>query len=182
MALILKNESGRSMIEMIAVIAIIGFLSMGGFVEYKNVMAKMRLNDLLSEVRKRALVSDRSHNRFTRDIFDKRSGGVSGLTAYGYAVGDNQAGEGQVKREAVRGHAAARVPVGKFSDRGEVLPVSVCEALLKSVDRGENPKIGAVLEVYDGKCKKPLTKCATLDVDGNETSSVPDIICIAIKS
>ena len=39
-----KNESGRSMIEMLGVLAIVGVLSVGGISGYSKAMAKQKLN------------------------------------------------------------------------------------------------------------------------------------------
>ena len=40
----IKNESGRSMIEMLGVLAIIGVLSVGGIAGYSKAMMKYRIN------------------------------------------------------------------------------------------------------------------------------------------
>jgi len=39
-----KNESGRSMVEMLGVLAVIGVLSVGGIYGYKQAMMKIRMN------------------------------------------------------------------------------------------------------------------------------------------
>ncbi len=48
------NELGRSMVEMLGVLAIIGVLSIGGIVGYSFAMAKYRANDIVYEVNMRA--------------------------------------------------------------------------------------------------------------------------------
>jgi type II secretory pathway pseudopilin PulG len=50
MKLINKAESGRSMIEMLGVLAIIGVLSVGGLAGYNMAMRKVRINNLISEL------------------------------------------------------------------------------------------------------------------------------------
>ena len=40
----MKNQSGRSMIEMLGVLAIIGVLSVGGISGYSRAMEKMKIN------------------------------------------------------------------------------------------------------------------------------------------
>ncbi|MBQ3695627.1 MAG: type II secretion system protein [Alphaproteobacteria bacterium] len=44
----LKNESGRSMVEMLGVLAIIGVLSVGGIAGYTTAMRKHRVNEALN--------------------------------------------------------------------------------------------------------------------------------------
>ena len=50
-----SNETGRSMVEMLAVLAIVGILSIGGIASFKIAMTKLRTNELLSEANKRAI-------------------------------------------------------------------------------------------------------------------------------
>ncbi len=51
-----NDESGRSMVEMLGVLALIGILSVAGIAGYKTAMTKYRTNELLEEVTKRAMV------------------------------------------------------------------------------------------------------------------------------
>ena len=50
------NESGRSMVEMLGVLAIIGVLSIGGIMGYNRAITKYRTNELLAESSKRAMI------------------------------------------------------------------------------------------------------------------------------
>ncbi len=52
----MTGEGGRSMVEMLGVLAIIGLLSIGGIAGYKNAMNKHRANELLNEASKRAVI------------------------------------------------------------------------------------------------------------------------------
>lgn len=45
-----ENESGRSMVEMLGVLAIIGVLSVGGIAGYSKAMLKYRINKTISDV------------------------------------------------------------------------------------------------------------------------------------
>ena len=47
-----KNESGRSMVEMLGVLAVIGVLSVGGIAGYKMAMEKITTNEILQLVDK----------------------------------------------------------------------------------------------------------------------------------
>ena len=46
----LKNENGRSMIEMLGVLAIIGVLSVGGIAGYSKAMMKYRINKTIEQI------------------------------------------------------------------------------------------------------------------------------------
>ena len=50
------NESGRSMVEMLGVLAIIGVLSIGGLSAYSTATKRHRANELINEASKRATV------------------------------------------------------------------------------------------------------------------------------
>ena len=53
---LLKNEQGRSMVEMLGVLAVIGVLSVAGVGGYTAAMKRHRANELLNESSKRAVV------------------------------------------------------------------------------------------------------------------------------
>ena len=50
------NQRGRSMVEMLGVLAVIGVLSVAGIAGYNNAMNKHRANELLNEASKRAAI------------------------------------------------------------------------------------------------------------------------------
>ena len=50
MKMINKTESGRSMIEMLGVLAIIGVLSVGGLAGYNMAMGRVRVNRVIDEL------------------------------------------------------------------------------------------------------------------------------------
>lgn len=52
----MQNESGRSLVEILGVLAIIGVLSVAGVAGFKNAMEKNRANTIISESQKRAVV------------------------------------------------------------------------------------------------------------------------------
>ena len=45
-----QNQSGRSMVEMLGVLAIIGVLSIGGIAGYRYAMNKYRANEIINEI------------------------------------------------------------------------------------------------------------------------------------
>ena len=52
-----KNETGRSMVEMLGVLAIIGVLSIGGIAGYTLAMNRYRANEILDAASKVAIVA-----------------------------------------------------------------------------------------------------------------------------
>ncbi|MBQ6854077.1 MAG: hypothetical protein IJO11_01370, partial [Alphaproteobacteria bacterium] len=48
------NEIGRSMVEILGVLAVIGVLSVGGIIGYKYAMDKYRTNDIVESVHMRS--------------------------------------------------------------------------------------------------------------------------------
>ena len=46
----IKNQNGRSMIEMLGVLAIIGVLSVGGIAGYSKAMTKYRINKSIEQI------------------------------------------------------------------------------------------------------------------------------------
>jgi len=184
----MKNrEAGRTLLEMTGLLCIMGLLTVGSMALYRDAVSKMRVNDLLEQVRKRALVSSNRSSKVTYGMYDQQGGGVSPVTAYGFGVADNTTAP-TVRRDTVNGYRVALVPVGKIHG-GQALDKATCQALLVKKYRGNaqdpSPMVGSVLEVYDGsECKKQLRECGR-DADpenGIEAASVPEIICIAIKS
>ena len=86
------NESGRSMVEMLGVLAVMGVLSVGGVAMYTNAMNKYRANELLNESSKRAVViatqilSGKSISADMINQFDNNGTTFTGVEA----VGTNQ--------------------------------------------------------------------------------------------
>ena len=52
-----KNESGRSMVEMLGVLAIIGVLSVGGIAGYTMAMNRYRANEVIDMANKYAVIA-----------------------------------------------------------------------------------------------------------------------------
>ena len=46
-----RNQSGRSMVEMLGVLAIIGVLSIGGIAGYRYAMEKHKVNELFEDIK-----------------------------------------------------------------------------------------------------------------------------------
>jgi hypothetical protein len=63
----IKQESGRSMVEMLGVLAVIGVLSVGGIAAYKNAMNRHEANSIRNEVNRQVVVWA-SESAFGRDF------------------------------------------------------------------------------------------------------------------
>ena len=72
-----NNENGRSMIEMLGVLAIIGVLSVGGIAGYSKAMSKYRVNKTIDQVSHIAantrilFSSQKDYAKITSDVIDK---------------------------------------------------------------------------------------------------------------
>ena len=94
------NESGRSMVEMLGVLAIIGVLSIGGIAGYTMAMNKYRANEIVSAVVQGA-IDCRIRNNISGDIVatgltglacvNQRNGGVEFKANIGGTYADNVA-------------------------------------------------------------------------------------------
>ena len=84
----LKGQTGRSMIEMLGVLAIIGVLSVGGIAGYSKAMERYRVNETINQI---------SHIvQNTRDLFKTQTG------LYGELSFENAAGSSMSYNEAKR--------------------------------------------------------------------------------
>ena len=70
------DESGRSMVEMLGVLAIMGVLAIGGIAGYRYAMDKYNANEILNEVRKRAVTA--SQQRILGRTIDLCLNGIGG--------------------------------------------------------------------------------------------------------
>ena len=78
----MKNESGRSMVEMLGVLAIIGVLSIGGIAGYTLSMRRYRANQVLDAINKYAVIV---YNSCQKAIIDGEITDISACTGGGSA-------------------------------------------------------------------------------------------------
>ncbi len=74
------TESGRSMVEMLGVLAVVGFLSVGGIVGYTHAMNKYHANEIVSEVSMMAVTASQGlllNGDFTLDEYGDEVAGYS---------------------------------------------------------------------------------------------------------
>ncbi len=81
-----KQESGRSMVEMLGVLAIIGVLSIGGIAGYMLSMNRFRANSLIDKASKFATIA------YSAKQTEKALGKTDGLIASNFAFSDQKLG------------------------------------------------------------------------------------------
>ena len=70
----IKNQSGRSMLEMLGVLAIVGILSVAGIAGYSKAMQKQRINNIRNQIThivagiKQYYLRQNSYNGLTTDV------------------------------------------------------------------------------------------------------------------
>ncbi|MGN0919749.1 MAG: discoidin domain-containing protein [Alphaproteobacteria bacterium] len=136
------TQSGRSMVEMLGVLAIMGVLSVGGVAMYTTAMNKHRANELLNEAQKRAsvvvpqiLLMENSHPSLNEFINNNLGYGTFDTTVYTQA--DN-------------------LPNGQFGLKVSDVSKAVCQNILNTI--GENTVIRR-LSTPEAP-RKALTSCA----------------------
>ncbi len=137
------RQKGRTMIETLAVICLIGILSVGALRLFGSTMAKLYTNTILKEARMRALMSNKGV-KATYGIFDSQTRrlGSSNMTAYGYAITGsvqelndiNNGGNGY----SIAGLPVVFVEVGKIGNLGKKINKNLCNSLLKNVSDVHN--------------------------------------------
>ncbi len=130
-----EKESGRSMVEMLGVLAIIGVLSVGGIAGYTTAMNKHRANQILNGASVRAIVISTQIQRGSAaptlgEFTDNEVGGAK----FGTKV-QNTAGTGDWNKDTDK----------RFSLTLENVPAEVC-AQMKAM-KGKN---GIIRKIDDG--------------------------------
>jgi len=82
----MKNESGRSMIEMLGVLAIIGVLSIGGLAGYTMAMNRHRANQILDYVSRCAVAAQTNGDGYYIGRVERNSDGGQGFTYSVYST------------------------------------------------------------------------------------------------
>ncbi len=88
-----RGERGRSMVEMLGVLAVMGVLSIGGVAGYRYAIDKMNANDIINEVKKRAVTASQQrilgHDINLSEYGDNgRIKGIHAVTATNDYAGD----------------------------------------------------------------------------------------------
>lgn len=148
-----NNEQGRSMIEMLGVLAIVGVLSVGGIAGYSKAMNKFKTNKVIDQVNMistnvRTLFSSQRDYTGLNNTVAVNAGLVPGemydqkaSTTIGASSGITNAFGGAVKIKAVTGNASYYIYF-------EGIPASSCAAFV-TTDWGSEAGTG-LLAVYAG--------------------------------
>ncbi|MBR4932645.1 MAG: hypothetical protein IKZ02_06440 [Alphaproteobacteria bacterium] len=103
-----KNESGRSMVEMLGVLAIIGVLSVGGIAGYTMAMNRYRANEVVDMANKYAVIAYSAYmtskmmNNGTADANAIPSFASTGLFGSNSSVNGTKIGPADVDEDYVR--------------------------------------------------------------------------------
>ena len=124
-----NNESGRSMVEMLGVLAVIGVLTIGGLAGYNYAMEKHKVNELIDGATKRAVVASASGKTGAVSLKEFEDDTVAGGT-----FGDT-----------------AMVSAGKITLTVSGVETKICERLKTTL--GEN----AIMAVVEECGTNPLT-------------------------
>ena len=179
----ISKESGRTMLEMISLLAIMGILTIGAFAWYGRSINKLHLNNLLEELRKIAVLTQERSSRLTRNIYKD-----AGVTAYGYGLPKKSASPKEIEERfglpvGSKEYHAIKMKVGAING-GKGITKGLCEALMAEVydpeEASVGPTVGSVLALYQEDGKKNLSSCGTENPDGTY-SNIPETIWIAIK-
>ncbi|MBP5344241.1 MAG: type II secretion system protein [Alphaproteobacteria bacterium] len=147
-----KNESGRSILEMTAVLAIMGILSIGSFAAYRMAMVSIRTNTLLSEAEKRAVAIASQLNQGHEVSADS-------LSEFG-----NNVISGGMKFVGIETDAY----IGQFGLVVTGIPYKVCQNLLASTQQN-NSLLRAIAEYSEGvRVDVAITDCVE-PTDENDT-------------
>ncbi len=155
----IKQESGRSMVEMLGVLAVIGVLSVGGISGYTLAMNKHRANSVAADLMKRAVVVSAQ----------RQLGQTASLNGFNNQVGDyttdNQVGT---------------ATEGKFSMTVQAVPEEVCKKILAldwdnatiSPDTAEGCDGGDMTFTYNNDLS-PVTGSGSTGGEGTDTPQEP---------
>ena len=141
------NESGRSMVEMLGVLAIIGVLSIGGIAGYSMAMNRYRANEILDAASKYAVIVYSASETYktmnnggtldTLPTFEK-----SGLNCPSGVSNPTSSDKGcKIKPELVDGYSGVKMTI-TFEDNAE----GVCKAAKSILG------ITATADTDDEKC------------------------------
>ncbi|MBQ4472240.1 MAG: hypothetical protein II942_03250 [Alphaproteobacteria bacterium] len=185
----LKNyhEQGRTMVEMIGVLAMIGALTLGGLSLYGRSLAKLHANNIVEEARKRTALAN--ENRFTKGMFDRRDANANYVTAYGYGL---SADSNELYKSSYMGQSVIEVAVGAIHG-GNRITRGVCRELVKMINTDETGQavdinIGDVVRICEGtssgrmcNCRGNIQPFSCDPEEGEEEQEMPEVICIAIR-
>ena len=123
------NESGRTMSEMLAVLAIIGVLSIGTIAGFRHMINKQKINDIINTINLNSIqiLSNLTHQKFdTPDTMDEF---LAGYTAHvgGYDI------TFKAPRDTDREFTGTEFVAEITDQKGERIKGSMCRRLLTTM-------------------------------------------------
>ncbi|MBQ6854410.1 MAG: hypothetical protein IJO11_03085 [Alphaproteobacteria bacterium] len=126
-----KNESGRSMVEMLGVLAIIGVLSVGGIAGYTMAMNRYRANEVVDMANKYAVIAYSAY--MTSKMMNNGTAGnviptfsETGLFGSNTTVNGTTIGDAEIFADTGNGQDRVYIPL-TFTD------TKVCQAVATSL-------------------------------------------------
>ena len=126
MKMINKTESGRSMIEMLGVLAIIGVLSVGGLAGYNMAMGRVRVNRVIDELQ---LVAVNVRTAVPNGVYDNIGTIVNSMGIL-TTLNENLAALGAgAKAEVISQKSIGGTKLDRFAISFVKLPVDACRRI-----------------------------------------------------
>ncbi len=139
MKMINKTESGRSMIEMLGVLAIIGVLSVGGLAGYNMAMGRVRVNRVIDELQ---LVAVNVRTAVPNGVYDNIGTIVDNMGIL-TTLNENLAALGAgAKAEVMSQKSIGGTKLDRFAINFEKLPEDACRRIA-SLDWGTESYVAA---------------------------------------
>ncbi len=176
------NQTGRTLLEMLGVISLMGALSVASVQLFGTAISRMHANDLLEAARSRVMMGNKKQRvNATYGMFEK-SASEKSKTAYGYGIAAT-ADELETIEMSVGStlYSVITVPVGEING-GRRITSGLCKALVKRIHTDPNipVKHGELLELcLDKRCNDTFD-CESSEGEG-ASDEIPDILYLAIK-
>ena len=139
-------DSGRTLVEMLSVLAIMGVLSLIGLYSYRQAIAKMHANKLIYEANKRATVVS------TQIIFVNGKGNLNEFTTNEFGYGT--------------------FPTGEITPHGEQFDISITGVAKDICQKMQNNVGGMIVGFAPETCTEENTIALTYNNDLSETPMV----------
>ncbi len=165
------TEYGRSMVEMLGVLAVIGVLSVAGIAGYHNAMNRYRANEILNEVQKRAVVA-------TMQLAAGRKISEVSLAEFGNSPFKNTLGEAtNIKQFNIELLSAPSANICSFMKNliGKSTPIRAIDETCTQFTF--NPDLSTNDNVDVGSCEAPDTIYLSYNTDPCTTTINQDVSC-----
>ena len=150
-------QSGRSMVEMLGVLAIIGVLSVGGIAGYSMAMKRHALNEIMAKTN--LVLFDINSNRFANEDFGYGDGSMRAYLDASPLVQDLENTTGILEI----GSNGTNPAIGIRIDRDKVDPSDICEYIKLVKDSYFMAYEGSCLGCASGNSITSSTNCQSVN-------------------